>query len=423
MKKFLSRKYNVLITFVLILFTTLAFDISAFANSDKYVSPNGNDSNNGTLSAPYKTIARAIAKSNPGDTILVRGGTYQEAIRISKFGVGQQKWLTIKPYNNEKVILDGAKSDPKSSVRGIIIENSHYIKIDNLIIQNFTSTNADASRAGILVRDGSTNIELTNNEIYKIENHAPKGSARGIYIFGNTLTPTKNILIKNNYLHDLVLGRSETITVSGNVTDFQILNNRLVNNTNIGIDVAGHFGACSLAGCEDIARNGIVAYNYVEGMDSYNSPAYPSGGGSSGGIYVDGGKNITIAKNIVTKSNFGIEVASENKGKLAENITVFNNHLSENHKAGIVLGGSSTSNGGTKNVRVMDNIFMLNNAKSTGYTDVSFQHNNQDVFFDDNSYFTCYSSDVYSYLRNADKKSITLDKNIGVTQIQSSCSK
>lgn len=41
-----------------------------------YVSPTGNDSNAGTLAAPFRSITKAQSVASSGDTVMLRGGTY-----------------------------------------------------------------------------------------------------------------------------------------------------------------------------------------------------------------------------------------------------------------------------------------------------------------------------------------------------------
>lgn len=42
-----------------------------------FVSPNGNDNNPGTISAPFKSITKAQSVASPGTTVYLRGGTYR----------------------------------------------------------------------------------------------------------------------------------------------------------------------------------------------------------------------------------------------------------------------------------------------------------------------------------------------------------
>ena len=45
-----------------------------------YVSTGGQDTNPGTQSAPFRTINKGVRVLIPGDTLLVRGGTYTESL-------------------------------------------------------------------------------------------------------------------------------------------------------------------------------------------------------------------------------------------------------------------------------------------------------------------------------------------------------
>lgn len=86
---------------------------SVFADSKTlYVSLKGSDKNIGSFSKPLKTIQAAIQeaeKMNEDEPteIILRGGCYEQDKTIE---VGKKGNLTIKPYQNEKVIISGGKS-------------------------------------------------------------------------------------------------------------------------------------------------------------------------------------------------------------------------------------------------------------------------------------------------------------------------
>ena len=44
-----------------------------------YVSTTGSDSNRGNVNLPFATVEKAVSVAKPGDTIYVRGGTYELA--------------------------------------------------------------------------------------------------------------------------------------------------------------------------------------------------------------------------------------------------------------------------------------------------------------------------------------------------------
>jgi hypothetical protein len=60
------------------------------------------DENFGYPGAPYKTVAKALAVAEDGETVLLRGGVYRELVKPTKPG------LTIKAMKGEKVVISGA---------------------------------------------------------------------------------------------------------------------------------------------------------------------------------------------------------------------------------------------------------------------------------------------------------------------------
>ena len=74
----------------------------------KYVDvANGSDSNSGaTTSAALKTIQKAVNLAQPGDTIVVRAGTYNENVVIGTTGTAASP-ITMTNYSGETVTLNG----------------------------------------------------------------------------------------------------------------------------------------------------------------------------------------------------------------------------------------------------------------------------------------------------------------------------
>ncbi|WP_054850779.1 RICIN domain-containing protein [Olleya sp. ITB9] len=74
-----------------------------------YVSKTGDDANPGTVNQPFKTIAKASAVANPGNTIVIGEGTYEETIKPSKSGTpGNPIVYTSK--QGEKVIISAMQA-------------------------------------------------------------------------------------------------------------------------------------------------------------------------------------------------------------------------------------------------------------------------------------------------------------------------
>jgi hypothetical protein len=106
-----------------------------------YVAPSGNDANPGTLAAPLATPHRALALAAPGDSIVLRGGTYtiNHALQITHIG------LTLASYPGERARIAGNTTDvvnltslvviyaARVTVDGLELEGGSYygVKIDD----------------------------------------------------------------------------------------------------------------------------------------------------------------------------------------------------------------------------------------------------------------------------------------------------
>ena len=69
--------------------------------------------------------------------------------------------------------------------------------------------------------------------------------------------------------------------VNGNVDGFQITNNHVHHNDNIGIDAIGHEGVAPVP-AYDQARNGVIRGNRVHDISSAGNPAYAGDLGANG---------------------------------------------------------------------------------------------------------------------------------------------
>lgn len=331
------------------LVSTLSIFLLAFAayGADYYVSNNGSDSNPGSLQSPFKTIQKALDYTTPGDTVSIRGGTYKEKVTVKTSGTFGNP-ITIKNYENERAILDG------TGISGsyiLYIYNKNYITVKGLEICN---NSLGHTPIGIFIEGYGDGIQILDNKVYGIKSTR---DAHGIAAYGTNGTKSiNNILIQGNEVYNCILGSSESLVVNGNVENFKILNNKVHDNDNIGICCIGFEDT---APSNDQARNGLVSDNTVYNITSKNNIAY-KGETCSDGIYVDGGKDIVIQKNVVYNCDIGIEVASEHLNKISSNMLVKNNLVYGCGLFGLSIGGAYSENGYADNCTFRNNTFYNN---------------------------------------------------------------
>lgn len=361
---------------IIVSYTPLAVYSSQSTEAVYYVATTGDDNNPGTIHAPWRTIQKAASSVVGGNTVFVRGGVYEEFVTIRSSGSKPQGYITFQAYPGEIPVIDGTNLNLGNGNNSLIhLMNANYVIIDGFELRNLFSSSEKEYPAGIRAQGGGSQIHILNNNVHHIGNHSSEGNAHGIHIYGDSLSPMTGIEINGNQVHHLILGSSESLTVSGNVDGFSVKRNLIHDNNNIGIDIAGHYDTCSFP-CTDQARNGIVADNTVYNIDASTNPAYGSGSNSAGGIYADGAADIMIERNQVYGSDFGIEIASENEGKTTERITVRNNYIHDNDGAGIIMGGSDTDNGGASDNLIHNNTLINNDRLQQGYGEITLQEHN-----------------------------------------------
>lgn len=342
------------------------------AKQDKsiYVAINGNDQNNGSKLKPFRTLSKATSEAKAGTTVFIRKGTYNEKLVVKHSGT-KSKPIIFKAYKKERVILSGKDiKDTEGDTSLVTINNKNHLTVRGIMIQDLATDLTDETVMGIYVTGTSSHITLENNHVQRIETDAEDGNGHGIAIYGTG--PMKDISILNNTVEDLKLGSSESLVLNGNIDGFKVINNLVRRSDNIGIDLIGYEGT-STNKKADYVRNGVVKNNKVYEISSYGNPAYGEDY-SAGGIYVDGGKNITIESNTIFKCDIGIEATSEHAEKYADNIDIINNIIYDNFYTGISIGGYDENRGGTINSTISQNIIYRNDTKGLDGGQLLLQH-------------------------------------------------
>ncbi|SCX99839.1 Por secretion system C-terminal sorting domain-containing protein [Nonlabens sp. Hel1_33_55] len=156
------------------LFTLICFISSTLAAQDIFVATNGNDNTgDGRMNNPYRTINFAADQAFPGSTIQIRGGTY----RNSQFNDGDiwegdnvanlslngtaNEYITIQPYNDEDVVIEF------DATYGFILRNSSYVRVKGLTFKGISDqiTLTEAENAWGLYKDASGTLHDLQQEM------------------------------------------------------------------------------------------------------------------------------------------------------------------------------------------------------------------------------------------------------------------
>jgi hypothetical protein len=103
-KTTIMRNLNLIFTGLMMGLLLMSCSSSNEAQTEFYVSPEGSDSNPGTISKPFLTLEKAASVAKAGTTVILREGVYEEILKPAYSGDEGQP-IVFKSYEGEKVIL------------------------------------------------------------------------------------------------------------------------------------------------------------------------------------------------------------------------------------------------------------------------------------------------------------------------------
>jgi hypothetical protein len=122
--------------------------VSQIVNADYYVSPTGDDNNEGSQYSPFLTITKAASVVNAGDLVYVRGGTYHEKLTITADGTSGDS-IIFREYPGESAIIDGEGHLPAGSWASLVMIEGNYVVFDGFEVKNSNTGGAYTGGAGI----------------------------------------------------------------------------------------------------------------------------------------------------------------------------------------------------------------------------------------------------------------------------------
>jgi hypothetical protein len=277
-----------------------------------YVSPKGNDATaDGSIDKPYKSINTALASAEPGDTIVLRGGTYKEGrdVRV------QISNLTIKSAKGEWAVIDLTNPNPgrgedsaiefyaEDRTTGGIVSGCKLQAVEvkggfyavcfetkwewgqkersgasDIIIEDCVLH--DSKNDVIKIKPNCDNITIRYNEIY---NSGREHVGHPDFQLGERNSEGidnvngDNMKVQNNYIHDIC---SNAVYAKGGAINALIENNRIQNTYGAGIlvgfDTSPQYFDTTVnpkyyENISGIVRNNLIIHTGWEGIGFYGS--------------------------------------------------------------------------------------------------------------------------------------------------------
>ena len=294
-----------------------------------YVSPTGDDAGPGSAAKPWRTLQYAVDSVHPGDTILVKAGTY---IGCCVRHPGRaDAWCTLKAEPGAKVLVNAAGP-----------ENSHH---DNIEVE------MEGRVPGYWIVDG---FEVADSIRYGISlRQSDYVTARNCTVHGSRVTGivtsfSNHLTIENNECY----ANGEHGIYHANSGDYPIIRgNRSHDNHGCGIHMNGDLNM----GGKGQINHALVEKNVIWG----------NGRGGGGGINCDGVSDSVIRNNLIFDNHasgitlYGIDAAEGSSRNLVCNNTVL---MPDDGRWAITIGAHEGKPNPTANV-LMNNIFLNANPR------------------------------------------------------------
>jgi hypothetical protein len=259
-------------------------------------SPQGSDSNDG-IRAPWRTVQKAAANLQPGDTLLLADGNYPGGVAQRRSGRPGEPIL-YRAEHAGKAILRGGKI-------GFLIDNSDWIILDGLNIReaNFRGVRVLVShhvtvRDCTLAQNGAEglitgychDVVIENNESYGNglgyrgpEGNYQSGKGHGLYVSSSGDRP----VIRNNRCHDNggcgiqvngfgdpdINGRLRGIVVDHATSEAVVQDNVLYRNAR-----GGGAGINLMSLRDSLVANNLLYHNLAGGIACFSDAGGPNYG-------------------------------------------------------------------------------------------------------------------------------------------------
>ncbi|MGC9444663.1 MAG: NosD domain-containing protein [Candidatus Methanospirareceae archaeon] len=297
---------------------------------------------------PGESIQAAVTAADPGDTIIVRDGTYFENVEVNVAN------LTLRSEHGSAfttVLAAATTSD-------VFLVTANSVTITGFTVQNATDSASSAS-----------GIQLHSVQHCNISDNNASGNYNGIYLYAaNNNTLTGNTVSKNS--HGIYLRYSSSSnTLTGNIAAHNsrgiylrnsrtttLVGNAAHSNSQYGIYLLGTSTTTLLGNTANSNSNYGISLS-----DSNNNMLTGNTALNNGdGIYLYISSNNTLMNNTANTNIRGIDLYASCNNSLTDNT------VNSNSNCGILLDNSS------------DNNTLTGNTASNNHYGIVLDHSNND---------------------------------------------
>jgi hypothetical protein len=239
---------------------------SPLEGTSYYVATDGEDSNVGDLTSPFRTVSKGLSTLRAGDTLYLRGGIYVEDVSVVLHPGAAESRITVRSYPAEKAIIKGK----------VRLAGADYWTFDGFNVTWNTGTYTEHMIKFV----GGQGWILENSEIW------------GAQSFANILVccSPSNWVMRNNTIYDTLGGeanlyRSHNIYVNTNLDAGPgLIEHNLIFNAPRGSNI-------KIAGPDQGSQFGSA--NVTVRYNTLSSGTQPL-------LIGDGSTNILVERNIIT---------------------------------------------------------------------------------------------------------------------------
>lgn len=272
------------------------------------VSATGNDAAAGKATTPLKTIAKALTKAAPGDSILLTAGTYP-AMNDTTVRTGAS--IVIRSWPGQRAELAGAW-----------FQGGQRITLRDLTI---TGPIAILSHPVLKAAQTSENIQIVDSDI--------STGTYGKEVTGQCILirhASKNVAVERNHIHHCSTGIAGVVRDTPS-TNIVIRDNQMDHFSPDGIQLGSW-------------HNTVISGNTIESMDDGGVQAHTDAIQFTGDV-----KNIAISQNVLKDSEFGQLLFMQAQYGAIDDVRVENNLITN------AMGGIAVQAQGVTKFRFVNN--------------------------------------------------------------------